>query len=158
MARSGRATFDSDRAVSAGVGGPAHGRARGSYGNPHLGENMVRKSKDLFVVLAERQQRGSTTNGDDASDKVREAGGRLGRWVQGAVRTMRPDKESRSNSRDSVRICLRKARLVVAINMKNLKIVTGRPVSRKLLTSTLLNMQPVVLIWKLTPFRISSSL
>ncbi len=60
---------------------------------------MVRKSKDLFVALAERQQRGNTKNGKDAGAAVREAGGKLGRWVQGAVKTMRPATESKRDSK-----------------------------------------------------------
>ena len=55
---------------------------------------MVRKSKDLFVILAERQRRGK--NGKDAAAAVREVGGTLGRWVQGAVKTMRPDREAKA--------------------------------------------------------------
>ena len=79
---------------------------------------MARKAKDLFALLAERHQRSTTksknvtskgknpaskgknpaskgknpaSKGKDAAATVKEAGGTLGRWVQGAVRSMRSD-------------------------------------------------------------------
>jgi hypothetical protein len=65
---------------------------------------MARKAKDLFVLLAERHQRSTAksknvaskgknpaSKSKDAAATVKEAGGTLGRWVQGAVRSMRSD-------------------------------------------------------------------
>jgi hypothetical protein len=65
---------------------------------------MARKAKDLFALLAERHQRSTTksmnvtskgknpaSKSKDAATTVKEAGGTLGRWVQGAVRSMRSD-------------------------------------------------------------------
>ncbi len=60
---------------------------------------MVRRSRDLFVVLAERQQRSQADDGTDPGEAVREAGGRLGRWVQGAVKSMRPSADAKRGSR-----------------------------------------------------------
>jgi hypothetical protein len=65
---------------------------------------MARKAKDLFVLLAERHQRSTAksknvaskgknpaSKSKDAAATVKEVGGTLGRWVQGAVRSMRSD-------------------------------------------------------------------
>jgi hypothetical protein len=85
---------------------------------------MARKAKDLFVLLAERHQHRSSTStsssrndstaknrdpaanatakAKDAAATIKDAGGTLGRWVRGAVRTLRgeaPAKPGRASSR-----------------------------------------------------------
>ena len=57
---------------------------------------MARKVKDLFVVLAEQhkqRQQGASSASTEKPSTAGEIGNTLGRWVQGAVRTLRGTDE-----------------------------------------------------------------